>query len=338
MWINPPGKRQHSSICYTRQMITPLVFSPLYNTDLASFGMNKPFALDRGELVLRKLREELPELEHHLPVPLTDEELLLVHTPQYLQSLQSSSTWEKIFELKEGEYQPHLAEKPLHQIINDFKLKGGGTKIAVNLALQHGLAANLGAGYHHAFPDRGHGYCALHDIGIAIKSAQNANNLQRAMIVDLDFHQGDGSAIIFASDDSVFTLSVHSEDGWPDVKQHSDLDVPIFENEEKLYLEKTADGIHRALKKFAPNLVLFIAGSDPYEKDVLPGTQLIKLPLATMRERDEFVIDTFADKGIPLAKVFAGGYGPDVWEVHYWATRHLLVKSGFLQSSGPLNL
>jgi acetoin utilization deacetylase AcuC-like enzyme len=311
-------------------MLVPLVFSPLYNTDLRAFGLNKPFALDRGEMVLQKLQEELPDLTHHHPLPFTDEELLAVHTPEYLSSLKLDQTWQDIFELKSNEYRPENARLPLHQIIDDFKLKGGGTRVAFDLALEFGLAANLGAGYHHAFPNRGHGYCSLHDIGITIKLAQKAAKVKNVLIVDLDFHQGDGSAVIFAGDNSVFTFSVHSHEGWPETKQTSDLDVPILEKEQHLYLEKTAAGVKNALKRFAPDAVLFVAGSDPYEKDILPGTKFINLPLSVMRERDQFIIDTFADKGIPLCKVFAGGYGPHVWEVHYFATRRLLQRSGYL--------
>lgn len=311
-------------------MLLPLVFSPLYNTDLAAFGLDKPFALDRGELVLRKLREEIPDLEYHTPTPFTDDELLAVHTAKYLESLKRDDVWERIFELKEHEYDRNKARFPLNQIIQDFKLKGGGTKVAFDLALTHGLAANLGAGYHHAFPDRGHGYCSLHDIGITIRQAQKAKKVDKVLIVDLDFHQGDGSAVIFANDDSVFTLSVHSEEGWPDKKQLSDLDVGILETEQHLYLEKTDAALKAALKRFAPDAVLFVAGSDPYEKDVLPGTKFIKLSLSVMRERDHLVIDTFADLGIPLCKVFAGGYGPHVWEVHYQATRRLLQRAGHI--------
>ena len=312
-------------------MLVPLVFSSLYNTDLAAFGLDKPFALDRGELVIAKLKEELPALEYHSPIALTDEELLTVHTSKYLDSLKEDKTWKNIFELTEDQYLPDKARLPLHKIIEDFKLKGGGTKVAFDLALKHGLAANLGAGYHHAFPDRGHGYCSLHDIGITIKLAQKAAKVKNVLIVDLDFHQGDGSAVIFSGDDSVFTFSVHSYEGWPESKQNSDLDVAVMQDEQHLYLEKTAAGLKIALKRFSPDAVLFVAGSDPYEKDVLPGTKFINLPLSVMQERDRFIIDTFADLGVPLCKVFAGGYGPHVWEVHYLATRRLLQRTGHLQ-------
>jgi acetoin utilization deacetylase AcuC-like enzyme len=130
----------------------------------------------------------------------------------------------------------------------------------------------------------------------------------------------------------VFTLSVHSQEGWPERKQESSLDVPIYQNEEHLYLEKMEAAIRQSLRSFAPDLVLFVAGSDPYEKDVLPGTAFIKLSLEQLARRDRFVIDTFAARGVPLASVFAGGYGPNVWEVHYQCTEYLLERNGKLSA------
>ncbi|MBC7996904.1 MAG: histone deacetylase [Leptolyngbya sp.] len=306
-----------------------LVFSPQYKTPISDFGFDKPFALDRGEMVLKQLELDLGAAVPYLePKPIGDEEILLVHTSEYLKTLQIPKTWIDLFEFKESEYFPDRAKRPLPDILNDFKLKSGGTLLAAQLSLELGLAANLGAGYHHAFPDQGRGYCAINDIAIAIKFLQKQGCIKKAMIVDLDFHQGDGTAKVFQNDPSVFTFSVHSEEGWPEIKQKSDLDIPIKQSEKDLYLEKTSAGLTKALSKFAPDMVIYVAGSDPYEKDVLPGTSFFRLPLSVMKERDELVIDTFADQGIPLSSVFAGGYGPDVWEVHYLSIRRLLERSG----------
>ncbi len=306
-----------------------LVFAPEYNTDLAAFGIDKPFALDRGELVLQKLKQDfgydIPTLR---PEPLTDEEILLVHTKRYVHSLREAATWVDLFEFKDFEYKPDAAAKPLPALIDDIRIKSGGTKLACELALDRMLAANLGGGYHHAFPDQGRGFCVIHDIAIAIKILLEQKRIERAMVIDLDFHQGDGTALVFKDDPHVFTLSVHSKEGWPDEKQNSDLDIEIGENEADTYLDRTKQGVLASLENFKPDLVVFVEGSDAYEKDVLPGTRFLRLPLATMWQRDKWVIDTCFDLGIPLAMVFAGGYGPDVWEVHYGAVKHLLIQSG----------
>jgi len=313
-------------------MPSPLIYSPKYNTDLSLYGVDKPFALDRGEQVLAKLKEDalaaaVPAPSYNLPQPIYDEYVRLVHTPEYLESLAQTQTWLEIFEFSEQEYQPEKAQIALPELIHDLRLKCGGTLAAADLALTSGLAANLGGGYHHAFPDRGRGFCVLHDIAIAIKSLQTKGKIRTAMTVDLDFHQGDGTALIFAGNESVFTFSVHSQEGWPDEKQVSDLDLPIRESDSHLYMEYVEKGLKESLRRMTPDLVIYVAGSDPYEKDVLPGTKFLRLPLETMKERDFYVIDTFAHLGIPLAMVFAGGYGPHVWEVHYWAVRRLLEKA-----------
>lgn len=316
-------------------MIAPLFYSPKYKTDLARFGVDKPFALDRGELVLQRLNAEAAargaeKIEYRLPESITDADVRLVHTEEYLETLKDTATWLDIFEFKGNEYIPEKATEPLPNLIEDLRLKSGGTLAASILSLETGLAASLGGGYHHAFADRGRGYCVINDVAIAIRSVQKSKLAKKVLIVDLDFHQGDGTARIFQNDDSVFTFSVHSDEGWPDEKQKSDLDVPVKESETERYQELMESGVNEALRRFAPDMVLFIAGSDPYEKDVLPGTKFIKLSLQAMKERDFYVIDTFAGKGIPLAMVFAGGYGPDVWEVHYWATRRLLERAGII--------
>jgi acetoin utilization deacetylase AcuC-like enzyme len=305
-----------------------LVHSPKYNTPLHEFGINKPFALDRGQLVLDRLRSELDgRLQAIEPAPITREDARLVHTQRYLESLSDPDTWRAIFELKPEEYNPAIASRPLNELFDDIAFKCGGTVLAARLALEQGMAANLGGGYHHAFPDEGRGFCVLHDVAIAIRKLQSEGKLRRAMIVDVDFHQGDGSAVIFRDDPDVFTFSIHSQEGWPDQKQSSDLDIGLLSEEQDEYLERLQSGLRRALDKFTPEFVMFVAGSDAYELDVLPGTSFLKLPLSVMRQRDEFVIDTFSRLGVPLAMVYAGGYGPHVWEVHYWATRRLVQRS-----------
>jgi len=311
-----------------------LVYSPEYNTDLNRFGVAKPFALDRGQRVLEALGQDLgAPVPYLVPKPISKADLLLVHTAAYLETLNSPATWAEIFELKDDEYNPDGAERPLNEMLGDIRLKCGGTLLAAELALKQGLSANLGGGYHHAFPDQGRGFCSLNDIAIAVRSLQKRSLCRNVLIVDLDFHQGDGTALIFSGDPTVYTLSVHSQEGWPEEKQVSTLDVPVQEDEVASYQQKVEEAIEKALSTFAADLCLYVAGSDPYELDVLPGTKFIKLSLAEMRKRDEFVIDTFADRRIPLAMVFAGGYGPNVWEVHYFATRRLLERASRLKPS-----
>jgi acetoin utilization deacetylase AcuC-like enzyme len=256
------------------------------------------------------------------------EQVATVHTEAYLESLKKVATWLNIFELKDGEHKCATAARPLPEMIDDFLLKSGGTLLAARKALRLGLAANLGGGYHHAFPDAGRGFCVINDIAIAVTCLKLEKLVKKVLVVDVDFHQGDGTATAFAGDPDVYTLSIHSEEGWPEVKQKSSLDIGILEKDKGRYLELLKAALDETLTSFAADLVIFVAGSDAFEKDILPGTRYLRLPLAVLQERDRYVIDTFADRRIPLAMVFAGGYGPDVWEVHYYAVRRLLERSG----------
>jgi len=292
-----------------------------------AYGITTPFALDRGQLVLAALSQELGRKLHGLtPRPLTLSELRLAHTEAYLASLSRAEVWSDIFGLQYQATHP-VATRLLPELLNDFRLKSGGTLLAAKLALKHGLAANLGAGYHHAWADKGEGFCAINDIAIAIRALQQCGAIKRALVVDVDFHQGNGTAAIFAGDPSVVTLSVHSAEAWPHEKQKSTIDVPIRCNESAQYLPRLKAALELALAQFKPDLCIFVQGSDAYEKDAATGGRLMKLTLEQLRQRDEYVIDTLADRGIATALVFSGGYGPDAWRVHFNAVRHLLRRA-----------
>ena len=311
-----------------------LVWSAPYKFELKAFGVSKVFAEDRGEVVLAKLKNEFGDVVTHVePRMATKEELLTVHTPDYVESLETTEAWQEILELKDHEFSRELATRDLKEIYDDVKLQTGGTIQAVEIALEHGLAASLGGGFHHAYAEKGTGFCGVNDVAIAIRSAQKKGLVKKVMIVDLDFHQGDGNASVFQKDADVFTFSVHSEEGWPEEKEVSDLDVGILSAEQHLYLEKIQAGLTLALSRFQPELVIYLAGSDPYELCALPGSHFIKRPLSEMRQRDEMVIDLFYDRKIPLAMVFSGGYGRDVWEVHYHAVHYMLQKAGLLNGA-----
>lgn len=311
-----------------------LVFHPAYNTDLPAYGLSKPFALDRGEMVLKELERQLGcTVSYERPQPLLLEQLALVHSQAYIDSLGLPQTWVNIFELDlvpDAQGKLPGATRPFPTIINDFLLKAGGTVLAARKSLEHGMCANLGGGYHHAFPDRGRGYCSINDVAIAIRQLQREGLIKKAMVVDVDFHQGDGTARCFGGDSNVYTFSIHSEEGWPENKQKSSLDVGILESEQDQYLTRLEKGLHQALAEFSPDYLLLVDGSDAYEKDVLPGTKFLQLKLSVMQERSELILGLFKKHGIPLSMVFAGGYGPDVWEVHFHSVKTMLKLNGIV--------
>ncbi|MEM9804113.1 MAG: histone deacetylase [Cyanobacteria bacterium P01_D01_bin.56] len=186
----------------------------------------------------------------------------------------------------------------------------GGTILTAKLALNHGIACNTAGGTHHAFPSYGSGFCIFNDIAIAARLLNNQNLLSTILIVDLDVHQGDGSAWIFRNDPSVFTFSIHCAVNFPGRKQISDLDVPLDEGtEDDEYLAKLEAYLPGLLTQVKPDLVLYDAGADPHRDD-----RLGKLALTDegLYRRDSYVLETCVKAGYPVACLIGGGYGKDM--------------------------
>ncbi|MEM1241027.1 MAG: histone deacetylase [Cyanobacteria bacterium P01_H01_bin.26] len=186
----------------------------------------------------------------------------------------------------------------------------GGTILTAKLALNQGLACNTAGGTHHAFPGYGAGFCIFNDIAIAIRLLRIQNLLQTVLIVDLDVHQGDGTAWIFRNDPGVFTFSMHCAVNFPGRKQTSDLDVPLAAGtEDDEYLARLAAHLPDLLSQVKPDLVLYDAGADPHRDD-----RLGKLALSDegLYRRDWYVLETCTRAGYPVACVIGGGYGKDM--------------------------
>ncbi len=318
----------------TSQTKNHLVYSPSYRSDLSVLGSSVAFAQDRGSRVLDQLARELngsSPLAHSTPHMVTLKQLKLAHCPCYLDSLKKPATWAATFGLANVLPDNKTTAAILTKLLNEYRIKSGGTLLsAARLALKHAMAVNLGAGYHHAHRSSGDGFCILNDIAIAIKTLQAEKIVQKVMVVDTDFHHGNGTASIFKGNPSVFTLDVYAREAWPFKKEPCSLAVPISASEAHLYLDKLKAALDKALAKFKPDLVIFVQGADTWEQSVLNRGEGFSLPLLVVQAKDELVIDTFAARGIPLALVFAGGYGDKAWEGHYHGVKHLLYRSGVL--------
>jgi acetoin utilization deacetylase AcuC-like enzyme len=196
----------------------------------------------------------------------------------------------------------------------------GGTVLTARLALQYGLACNTAGGTHHAFPDFGSGFCIFNDLAVATRLVQNECLAARVLIVDLDVHQGDGTAVIFQDDPTVFTFSMHCQKNFPFRKQQSDLDIPLPEGlTDAAYLRTLTAHLPALLTNFKPDLVLYDAGVDPHCAD-----RLGKLALSDegLYQRDKLVLETCLRQGYPVATVVGGGYDKDVSALSY---RHVLL-------------
>lgn len=236
------------------------------------------------------------------PEPATDEDVALVHHREYIYKLKEGKlSYVEILRL-EIPYSPEL--------MRAVWLAAGGSILAARRALEDGIAANLSGGFHHAFPDHGEGFCVLHDVAIAIRRLQKENLIGRAMTVDTDVHHGNGTAAIFAADETVFTLSIHQENNYPYPKPPSSLDINMADGaEDDEYLAALEHGLDTALETFSPDLLFYLAGADPYREDQLGG---LKVSLDGLERRDRMVFEKARAKKIPVAVTLAGGYARHV--------------------------
>ena len=260
------------------------------------------------------------------PAAATDQDVLLVHTPQYVEKL------------KTGTLSPHeelALEVPFSPaLVRAFWLAAGGSILAAEHALKDGVAFSIGGGFHHAFPDHGEGFCMIHDVAIAIRRMQRNDRIRTAMTVDCDVHHGNGTAAIFAGTrvpsetlpsatpstigparpgrmrsahaGDVFTISLHQENNYPPVKPPSSIDVDLPDGAgDDEYLGWLDNALSSGLRQFQPDLICYIAGADPYREDQLGG---LNLSIEGLKKRDELVFRVARARKIPVMVTYAGGY------------------------------
>jgi acetoin utilization deacetylase AcuC-like enzyme len=214
-------------------------------------------------------------------------------------------------------------------MVEAFLLAAGGTLLAGREALRTGgVGFNIGGGFHHAFPGHGEGFCAIHDVAVAIRVLQREGVIARAMVVDVDVHHGNGTAAIFAGDPQVFTISIHQRDNYPQEKPPSSIDIHLDDfTRDAEYLEKFALAYVPSVGAFAPDVIFYVAGADPYFDDQLGG---LSLTAEGLLARDELVFRTARKRGIPVMAALAGGYArnlPDTVMLHVNTARAALSKA-----------
>jgi len=243
------------------------------------------------------------------PSGAADEDLVRVHTPEWVRKLRTGTlTHSEVMKL-EVPYSPELVEA--------VWLAAGGSILAAQSALRDGFGCNLGGGFHHAYPGHGEGFCAIHDVAVAIRRLQYDGAIRKAIVVDTDVHHGNGTAAIFANDPSVFTLSIHQEDNYPAHKPPSSLDLDLADRvEDDEYLDILLPAVERPLAEFAPDMLFYVGGADPYCEDQLGGLSLTKRGL---KQRDRGVFEAARQRGIPVMTTLAGGYArrvEDTVQIH----------------------
>jgi acetoin utilization deacetylase AcuC-like enzyme len=294
-----------------------LVYSDQYDLNLG----NHVFPSIKYRLIREKLlRDHIAEPQDFVePSPAADDDVALVHDREYIRKLQTGKlSYLEILRL-EIPYSPEL--------VRAVWLSAGGSILAGRLALQDRTCVNVGGGFHHAYPDHGEGFCVLNDIAIGIRKLQSDKVIERAMTVDCDVHQGNGTAAIFAGDNSVFTLSIHQENNYPYPKPPSTLDINLRDGvDDSEYLEELEKGLDQALREFHPDLISFVAGADPYREDQLGG---LRLSLAGLERRDRLVFEKARAKDVPVAVALAGGYARRVEDTILIHTNTIRIAKEF---------
>ncbi len=278
-----------------------VVYSPRYHIDIGAHV----FPTFKYELVARELTARGWAFDEPAPAPW--EHLALVHTPEYLAKIRKGD-----FTLEETA-QLELPWSP--EIVEGFRLMTGGTLLAARQALEAspittrespiGLGLHIGGGFHHAFANHGEGFCLFNDVAVAIRVLQHEGAITRAAIVDCDVHHGNGTAMIFDRDPSVFTFSIHQQHNYPAFKPRGSLDIGVEDRLQNVqYLTKVRQSLPKVLA-FEPQIVFYLAGADPYEDDQLGG---LALTVEGLRERDRLVFTACRAAGVPIVLTLAGGY------------------------------
>ncbi len=275
------------------------IYSDNYWADLGAHV----FPVVKYKLIYEALVRRGAKKENFLsPRLASEEDLLLVHTQKYLKKLKTGDLSHSEISTLELPYSPELLEFAL--------LFVGGTILTAETALEDGLAVHIGGGFHHAFPDHGEGFCVLNDVAVSLEKIKKEEKVERAMVVDCDLHQGNGTAFIFAKTDYAFTFSLHQMDNYPAHKPSSSVDVGLWTGDgDEKYLSKLRSNFPRLYQDFRPDLIFYLAGADPYERDQLGG---LKLTIEGLKERDRIVLEEARKLRIPVAILFAGGYASRV--------------------------
>ena len=260
------------------------------------------FPMQKYRLIRTAAAAGVAGLQFHEAPAATDGVLALAHHPRYIERVAAGAL--------SADEQKAIGFPWTPQMVERSRRSAGATIQACRAAIEDGVAVNLAGGTHHAYAEHGAGFCIFNDAAVAACLMQAERRAHRVAKIDLDVHQGNGTAAIFADDDSVFTLSLHGAHNYPFAKECSDLDVALPDGAgDAPYLQALRDALAELEQRFSPQLIIYLAGADPHEGDRLGR---LKLTLAGLAARDRMVLDYASRHRIPIAVTMAGGYGKSI--------------------------
>ncbi|MFW6069003.1 MAG: histone deacetylase [Chloroflexota bacterium] len=275
---------------------------------------NHRFPMSKYSLLRERVAAAFPQAELHTPEGATDAQLQLAHCEKYVEKVRAGALSRQEVRRMGFPWSPQLVERSRRSV--------GSTIAAGRAALRDGVAVNLAGGTHHAGPDWGQGYCVFNDAAVAARTLQAEGLVRRVVILDCDVHQGNGTAVIAAGDETIFTFSIHGARNFPFHKEKSDLDIGLEDGTgDDVYLQQLEAGAREAIQRARADLAIYLAGADPYEGDRLGRLSLSKEGLAA---RDRLVFDLCRRADLPVAVTMAGGYGRDVEDtvdIHFRTVR-----------------
>jgi len=280
-----------------------------------------PFDIRKYEKIHKSLINDglLTEQQTLKPAPVTLGDLLLIHTPEYLEELGVRAKVAQHLEAPVLQYAPLSLERA---VLQPFRRASGGTILAARQALQTGIGINIGGGYHHAKPDRGEGFCLYADVPIAIRKLQSEKLINRAIVIDVDVHQGNGTIACLADDDSTFTFSMHQDNIYPIPKESGDLDVELSDGmEDEEYLNILAQHLPQILGDADADICFIVGGCDPLDGDPLAG---LKMTHAGIVKRDHVIVEACVKRNLPVVLTLSGGYSRDAWKSQYLSIKNLI--------------
>lgn len=284
------------------------------------------FPMEKYQLLRERIGQTLPEIRLLEPEPLTDEALAVAHSPDYIRRLVGGDLSRKEMMAIGFPWSPEMVERS--------RRSAGATVMACRAAFRDGVGINLAGGTHHAYRDRGEGFCCFNDAVVAARLMQREGLATKCLVIDLDVHQGNGTAAMTRDDSNIFAFSMHAADNYPFVKERSDLDIELPDGtDDAMYLESLRAALIQIRTQFLPSLVIYLAGADPFCDDRLGRLALTKDGLLA---RDRQVFEFVRGLGVPIAIAMAGGYGrtiQDTVDIHFQTVNCALQYAN--NKSGP---